>query len=98
MACPVAGRQAKLARLVDRAGVNRHETLRHVTTPRRPAGPALSRLIIVAFEATALNPRIDPSGNIRPQPDVHGEQRLDFEAAQLPTLFAQLRERSLRGT
>jgi len=53
--------------------------------------------IVAGLEAAALKPWINPGGNIRPQPDLHGEQRIDFETAQLPPLFSQLRERSPRG-
>jgi hypothetical protein len=38
---------------------------------------------------------INPGGNIRPQPGLHGEQGVDFEAGQLPTLLSELRKRSL---
>jgi hypothetical protein len=55
-----------------------------------------SWFIFVRLEAAALKPWINPGGNIRPQPDLHGEQRVDFEAGQLPTLLGELRERSLR--
>jgi hypothetical protein len=55
-----------------------------------------SSFILVVLEAAALKPWIDPSGNIRPQPDLDGEQRVGFEAGELPTLLGQLRERSLR--
>ena len=53
-----------------------------------------SRFTVVGLQAAALKPRINPGGNLRPQTDLNGEQRVDFEAAQLPTLFMQLHERS----
>jgi hypothetical protein len=51
---------------------------------------------VVGLQGAALKPRINPGGRFRPQTDVYGEQRVDFEAAQLPTLFTQLCERSPR--
>jgi hypothetical protein len=47
-----------------------------------------SSFIFVGLEAAALKPWINPGGNIRPQPDLYGEQRVDFEAGQLPTLLS----------
>ena len=52
--------------------------------------------IVVGLEAAALKPWINPIGNVRPQPDLDGEQRVDFDPAQLPALFTELRERSPR--
>jgi hypothetical protein len=59
------------------------------------ASMALSRLV-VDLQAAALKPRIDPGGHLGPQTDLYREQRVDFQAAQLPPLFIQLRERSTR--
>jgi hypothetical protein len=53
--------------------------------------------IVAGLEAASLKPWINPGGNIRPQLSLHGEQRVDFETAQLPTLFSQLSKRSARG-
>ena len=50
-----------------------------------------------ALEAGALKTWINPGGSLRPQSGLHGEQRVDFDARQLPTLFAELRERTLGG-
>jgi len=55
-----------------------------------------SRFTIVGLQAAALKPRINPGGRLGPQTDFYGEQRIDLEAAQVPTLFIQLRERSPR--
>jgi hypothetical protein len=55
-----------------------------------------SFFIFVGLEAAALKPWINPGGNIRPQPCLHGEQCVDLEARELPTLLSQLSERSLR--
>ena len=53
--------------------------------------------VALGLAAAAPQPWIDPSGNIRPQPDLCGAQCVDFEAAQLPTLFTQRRDRLPRG-
>ena len=50
----------------------------------------------MGLQAAALKPRINPGGHLRPKTDLYGEQRLDFETAQLPTLFTQVRERPPR--
>src|ERR1700730_8552797 len=56
-------------------------------------GVGASCFIFVGLEAAALKPGINPGGNIRPQPGLHGEQGVDFEAGQLPTLLSELRKR-----
>jgi len=55
---------------------------------------ALSRFAVVALQAAALKPRINPGGHFRPQTDRCREQCVNFKAAQLPTLFMQPQERS----
>jgi hypothetical protein len=50
--------------------------------------------MFVSLEAAALKSWINSGGSVRPQPDLCREQRVGFEAAQLPTLLMQLRERS----
>ena len=55
-----------------------------------------SRFTVVGLQAAALKPRIDPGGHVRLQTHVYCEQRVDFEAAQFPTLLVQLHERSPR--
>jgi hypothetical protein len=57
----------------------------------------LSTFILGGLEAAALEAGINPSGNLRPQPDLDGEQCIDFESTQLPTLFTQLLNCSPRG-
>ncbi len=64
--------------------------------PPAVASTALSRFTVVGLQAAALEPRINPCRHLGPQTDLYSEQRVDFEAAQLPTLFVQLRERSPR--
>jgi len=54
----------------------------------------LSRFTVVNLQAAALKPRINPCGHLGPQTDLDREQRVDFEAAQLPTLFMQPERRS----
>src|SRR5260221_4248298 len=56
--------------------------------------PSQSRSAVVGLQAAALEPGIDPGRHFRPQTDFYREQRVHFEAAQLPTLLMQLRERS----
>jgi hypothetical protein len=51
----------------------------------------------VGLEPAALKPWVNSAGDITPQPDLCGEQRVSFEPAQLPSLFTELRERSSRG-
>jgi hypothetical protein len=50
-------------------------------------------LVVRGLEAAALKPWINPSSHIGPQPDVYGQQGVDFEPAQLPSLFTQFRDR-----
>jgi len=57
-------------------------------------GQKVSRFTVAGLQIAALKPRIDPDGHLGPQTDLCGEQRVDFETAQLPTLFAQFCERS----
>jgi hypothetical protein len=72
--------------------------LRHPTVLRETAATApRSSLFLFVFEAAALKTWINPGGNFRPQSDLHREQRVDLDASQLPTLFAEFDERSLRG-
>jgi hypothetical protein len=56
----------------------------------------LSCFTVAGLQAAALKPRIDPGGHLGPQIDLDGEQRVNFQTAQLPPLFIQLRERSPR--
>jgi len=55
-----------------------------------------SRFTVVGLQAAALKPRIDPCGHLGPQTGIDREQRVNLEAAQLPTLFVQIHERSPR--
>jgi hypothetical protein len=57
---------------------------------------ASSRFPVQSLQAAALKPRINSGGDLNPQTHLCGEQRVDFDTAQLPSLFMQLRERSLR--
>src|SRR5438876_6009083 len=52
--------------------------------------------IVVGLEAAALKAWINSGGSVRPHPDVCCDQRVDLEAGELPTLFSQRREHSLR--
>jgi hypothetical protein len=54
-----------------------------------------SFFFLLVLEAAALKAWINPGGNRRPQPDLHGEQRVDFDASQFPTLFAKNSLRSV---
>jgi hypothetical protein len=56
----------------------------------------LLHFAVVGFQAAALKPRINPRGHLGPQTELDPEQRVNFKAAQLPTLIAQLSERSPR--
>jgi hypothetical protein len=42
----------------------------------------------VGLEGRALEPWVNAHGDVRPQPDLGGEQRFDFKAAQVPPLFS----------
>jgi hypothetical protein len=50
----------------------------------------------VRLQAAALEPWINPGGDLGPQIPLYSEQRVAFEAAQLPTLFMQLHKRLRR--
>src|SRR5579862_2261554 len=67
---------------------------RAASTAVEEGGP--SCLILVGLEAAALKPWINPSRDIRPQPDLDGEQRVGFEPGELPPLLRERGERSLR--
>src|SRR4051812_46995645 len=51
---------------------------------------------VLGLQAAALEPRINPAGDLGPQAELGSEQRVDFEAAQLPPLFIEHHERSFR--
>jgi hypothetical protein len=104
---PSANRAVFWTRVAKTAGgappdafVGRLEKADALVSSRRRASSAASTapscLTVGGLQAAALKPRIDPGGHFGPQTNLYGEQRVDFQAAQLPPLFIQLRERSPR--